>query len=173
MDQPLIEAHVVLRPAEFARGSFEMSLRAFRWVIVIWIGLACLMLLVAFGPEAEPSSLRSALAVLGVLVAFLVASWFGALYQFHRLPTHLKTVTWRFYADHIETAGELGSATFQRRALWRVRESKGLFLFQPQRNLCYILPKRVLGAAGVSELRRLAVETLGRSATVQTPRPRE
>ena len=170
MDQPLIEAHVVLRPAEFARGSFEMSLRVFRWAIALWIGLACLMLLVAFGPAAEPSSLRSALGVIGALVALVTLLWFGALYQFHRLPTHLKTCTWRFYPDRIETAGELGSATFQWRALWRVRESKSLFLFQPQRNLCYIVPKRVLGAGAVSELRRLAVETLGRSATVQTAR---
>ena len=166
--EPVATATVDLTAREFAAASTMITMRALRWLIAIWLGI-CVLNLASFliAKPGSPKSL-SGFVLIGVALGLFVLTWAGALLRYRRLASDRKHYTWRFFDDHIETESALGSATFQWRLFVRVRETRSLFLFFPQRNLCHVIPKRALATGlQVNEVRRLAKTTLGKLAQVR------
>jgi hypothetical protein len=161
-------AKVDLTASEFASASAMVTMRALRWVIAIWLGVGLLNLVSSL--IAKPGTPRSVVGfvLVGIAVGLFLLVWASALLQYRRLTPDRKHYTWRFFDDHIETESALGSATFQWRVFVRVSETRSLFLFFPQRNICHLVPKRAFpNDSQIGEVRRLAKATLGKIAKVR------
>src|SRR5437762_2364008 len=112
--EPLAQAQVSLNSHEFAVATLLTSLKAFRWVIAIWLGIGLLNLVLALLPRRETSpSLTSAIPMFAIVVVLIALIWFSALLRFRKLPIERRTYHWRFFASHIETESSLSTARLE------------------------------------------------------------
>lgn len=165
---PVAVAEVVLTGSEFAAASLFVTLRALRWILAFWLAIGLLTLALSLRPGPAAPRSTTGLILVGMAFAIVLLSWVSARLQFRRLPAGRKRYMWRFFEDHIEMASAVGDARNQWELFVRVVETRSLFLFFPQRNICQIVPKRAFpDELQIDEVRRIAKKKLGRQAKIR------
>lgn len=175
MDEKIIEIEVVNTAHDYRRVLFQQQ-----WKRIILIAIIYLLIIVPtlwltmFGAGANPSESKSndiliVMSLFGILpILMAVSIYFGVWKQAEKVSKVIEKATYTFSEQCIVAVTDSSFSQVNWNRLSKIRETEKDFVFYPQENVFFVIPKRFFqNEKQISNFRKLVNEKLGDKAKLR------
>ena len=175
MNEKRIEIDVVNTVQDYRRVLFQQQ-----WKRVVLIAIVYLIIIVPtiwltmFGAGANPFESKSndpliVMSLFGILpILMAISIYFGVWRQADKISKIIERAKFTFTEQGLESVTESSSSQMDWNRFSKIRETKDDFIFYPQENIFFVIPKRFYqDKVQIDNFRELIREKLGKKAKLK------